>query len=292
MEIKGRNIALVLSGGGARGLAHIGVIEEIEKAGGRITSLAGTSIGSVVAGVYAAGKLEEYREWVCSLSRMDMIRLVDLAISKNGFIRGEKVFREIKRFTGAVKIEELPVPYAAVAADIDRHEEVVFREGPLLEALRASVSIPTVFRPFRYKKQNLVDGSVLDPLPMDCVARHDGDLLVAVDLNADIPYKPPPAFEMEEKSDSAYRKALETINEKWTQYFHSSRKKEKAPGFFDLMMKSIYAMQVRLTRIALEQYRPDLLIEISRHSCDVFEFHRAEEMVEYGRISFRRCVAK
>jgi len=174
-------VALVLSGGGARGMAHIGVIEGIQKMGYTITSIAGTSIGALIAGIYVSGKMDEFKKWVIHVSKFDVIKLMDFAISKNGFIKGEKVFNALKKFIRDVNIEELEIPYAAVAVDIKNHKEIVFRSGPLKEAIRASVSIPTVLQPVYYNEVELVDGGVLNPLPINCIHRNDGDLLIAVD---------------------------------------------------------------------------------------------------------------
>ena len=124
-----RNIALVLSGGGARGMAHIGVIEELLKRDYRITSIAGTSMGALIGGVYAQGKLEEFKNWVTGLDQLEVFKLVDLTIGKGGLVKGEKVLNKMKEFIPDTNIEDLPIPYSATAVDIIKHEEVVFRSG-------------------------------------------------------------------------------------------------------------------------------------------------------------------
>ena len=275
------NIALVLSGGGARGIAHIGVIEELLKAGYKITSIAGTSIGAVVGGVYAVGKMEEYKNWVTSLSKLDIIRLMDFAITKGGLIKGEKIFKEMGRIIGDVKIEDIKIPFAAIAVDIKNHKEVIFTSGSLTYAIRASVAIPTVITPTKYKNSYLVDGGVLNPMPIEFVKRSEGDILVAVDLNADIRYRPSAKYRPTEKEEKNYKKAFDHFNKQWSKFFKSE--KEKHAGYFDLMNRSLYAMQIRLTEIAIERHKPDILIPISRRSCDMFEFYRSEEMIDYGR---------
>jgi len=281
MDNKKRNVALVLSGGGARGMAHIGVIEEILKRGYNISSIAGTSIGSVIGGVYAVGKMDEYKEWVTSLSKLDIIRLMDFAITKGGLIKGEKIFKEMRRIIGDVKIEDLKLPFSAIAVDIERHKEVVFTSGSLIFAIRASVAIPTVITPVKYKKSYLVDGGVLSPIPMEFVKRSKSDILVAVDLNADSYYRSTAKYRPTKKEENNYRKALDQINKRWPKLF--KMEKEKHAGYFDLMNKSLYAMQSRLTQIELDKHKPDILIQISRHACDLFEFNRSEEMIDYGR---------
>lgn len=262
-------------------MAHIGVIEEILKRGYNISSIAGTSIGSVIGGVYAVGKMDEYKEWVTSLSKLDIIRLMDFAITKGGLIKGEKIFKEMRRIIGDVKIEDLKLPFSAIAVDIERHKEVVFTSGSLIFAIRASVAIPTVITPVKYKKSYLVDGGVLSPIPMEFVKRSKSDILVAVDLNADSYYRSTAKYRPTKKEENNYRKALDQINKRWPKLF--KMEKEKHAGYFDLMNKSLYAMQSRLTQIELDKHKPDILIQISRHACDLFEFNRSEEMIDYGR---------
>lgn len=287
-----KNVALVLSGGGARGLAHIGVIEALEKEGFRITSIAGTSIGALIGGVFISGKIHEYREWMMGLGKMDILRLIDFAVSKKGFIKGEKVFRELSRFISDTDISELSVPFAAVAVDIINHEEIVFTTGNLTKAIRASVSIPTVFQPVVYKKKLLVDGGVLNPLPLDRVKRTEGDILVAVNLNADIPYN---SLENESRipnENSSFSKAREIINEKWNKFFQPKKEPVPKTGFFDLMTLSIYAMQVKLTEVAIMQNQPDILVNISKRSADIYDFHKAQELIGYGKKEFYEAFEK
>lgn len=262
-------------------MAHIGVIEVLLERGYSITSVAGTSVGSLIGGVYISGKLDDFKQWVESTGKLDVLRLMDLAINKNGFIKGEKVFREIKKYVADRDIETFDIPFAAVAVDIKNHREVVFRSGSLVNAIRASVSIPTVLTPISSEGIELVDGGVLNPLPLDCVARKNGDILIAVDLNADITYKQPGKFRTETSHSKAYEKTLEYINDKWSSFFRNGKKKR--PGFFDLITNSIYAMQMKLTQLAIERYKPDVVVEVSKDACEIFEFHRAEELIAYGR---------
>lgn len=284
MEAEKKNVALVLSGGGARGMAHIGIIEELLKRGYKITSLAGTSIGSLIAGVYASGKLPEFKDWISQIGKYDVFKLMDFAISKKGFIKGEKVFTKLHEFLLDTDIENLEIPYAAVAVDIKNHKEIVFRTGNLIEAIRASVSIPTVLKPKNYKGVDLVDGGVFNPLPLDCIVRTSNDLLVAVDLNSGITYQKPKILKTPIAHQTAYLKAKTLINEKWSQFYKEGI---KDIGYFDLITESIYIMQMKLTQYSLEKYKPDILIEISRDACELFEFHRSEEMIEYGRKQFK-----
>ncbi len=287
---KEKNVALVLSGGGARGMAHIGVIEEIQKNGFNITSISGTSIGALIGGVYDSGKMDEFKDWVSQVNKFDVFKFMDFAISKNGFIKGEKVFNTLKRFILDTNIEDLEIPYAAVAVDIKNHKEIVFRSGPLKEAIRASVSIPTILKPVYYNDLELVDGGVLNPLPIDCIKRNKGDLLIAVDLNADIPYSIPKQNTITKEQDNNYKKAMEFINEKWSAFFKNG--KNKQAGFFDLITESIYAMQMKLTQNTIKEHNPDMVVNISRKSCDLFEYHRSEELIQYGREQFQKSLTE
>lgn len=180
----GPTLSLVLGSGGARGYAHVGVIEELLAQGYEIRSIAGSSMGALVGGVYAAGKLNEYRDWVSSLQKLDVLRLVDWSWRGGGLIKGERIIGALKELIGEMDIEQLPIPYTAVAVDIDAEREVWFSRGSLFEAIRASISIPTVFRPHYYEGRRLVDGGLLNPVPITPTLRDFTDYTFAVDVNA------------------------------------------------------------------------------------------------------------
>lgn len=178
-----KRVALVLGSGGARGYAHIGVIEEIERRGYEIACVAGCSMGAVVGGIYAAGKLGEYRHWIESLDYLDVLRLVDVSF-RLGAIRGDKVFGQIRKIVGEINIEQLRIPYTAVAADLTNQQEIWFQEGCLHQAMRASAAIPSLFTPVMQGNRMLVDGGILNPLPIVPVVSSHCDLIIAVNLNA------------------------------------------------------------------------------------------------------------
>ncbi|HEX5844178.1 MAG TPA: patatin-like phospholipase family protein [Pseudomonas sp.] len=178
-----KRIALVLGSGGARGYAHIGVIEELEARGYDIACIAGCSMGAVVGGIYAAGKLKEYCEWTQSLDYLDVLRLLDVSF-RLGAIRGEKVFGKIREIVGEITIEELPIPFTAVATDLTNQQEIWFQEGCLHQAMRASAAIPSLFTPVVQGKRMLVDGGLLNPLPIVPVVSAHCDLIIAVNLNS------------------------------------------------------------------------------------------------------------
>lgn len=178
-----QRVALVLGAGGARGYAHIGVIEELEARGYEIACIAGCSMGAVVGGIYAAGKLKEYRDWIQSLDYLDVLRLLDVSF-RLGAIRGEKVFGKIREILGEINIEDLPIPFTAVATDLTNQQEIWFQEGCLHKAMRASAAIPSLFTPVIQGKRMLVDGSLLNPLPIVPVVSSHCDLIIAVNLNS------------------------------------------------------------------------------------------------------------
>jgi NTE family protein len=289
----GKNVALALSSGGARGIAHIGVIEELESQGYNITSIAGTSMGSVVGGVYALGKLQEYKEWLLHFTRMDIIKFLDLTIGHGGLVKGEKIVQVMEGFIGDVKIEDLAISYAAVAVDIRRHREIVFTSGSLMKAIRASISIPTIFLPVSYDHSFLVDGGVLNPLPLDAVQRKDGDILVAVNVNSPV-IQDHPESEVSLRHAEGYRTAREHLNRRWSELIHRGRKKPipKAEeiGMFDLISESINLMQNRLSLHSIEKNHPDIIINIPYKIATIFDFYKAETLIEAGREACRKAI--
>lgn len=179
-----QNIALVLSSGGAKGYAHIGVIRALEESGARITSIAGTSMGALVGGLYAAGKLDEAYAWLKTIDNWEVFKLADLKnISSTGIINGEYIFDELRRLVGDVRIEDLPIPFCAVAADLDTGKEKVFTKGRLLDAIRASISMPVFFVPHKIRGKRYIDGGVVNGLPINHVKRIPGDRVVAINLD-------------------------------------------------------------------------------------------------------------
>jgi NTE family protein len=178
-----KEVALVLSSGGPRGFAYIGAIEELLERGYTITSIAGTSIGSLIGGIYAAGKLEEFKKWLFSLDKWHLLSLMDISLGKNHFVRGDKIIEAINQIVPDINIEDLPIPYKAVATDLYTGEECVFESGKLLPAIRASISIPSMFRPVKHQSTTYIDGAMTNCIPLNRIQRKDGDILVAFDVN-------------------------------------------------------------------------------------------------------------
>ncbi len=254
-----KKVALALSSGGARGYAHIGVIETLEKYGFEIVSIAGSSMGAVVGGVYSAGKLNVYTQWVKSLQKVDVIKLLKLSFSKKGIFKEDKVMNFLKNLIGDVNIEDFKIRFTAVAVDIIKKKEVWIRKGSLYNALKASTAIPGIFTPFIKDGMVLVDGGVLNPLPIAPVLNEQVDLIIAVDVNSEKPAHL-------SKTDSIISKEIdENLN------------------IINIMLQSVYLMQTKITKYQLANYSPDILIEIPRDIGEVFDFHRAEEIIEYGK---------
>ncbi len=285
-----KNVRLVLGSGGARGMAHIGVIEELEKKGYAIQEIVGCSMGAVVGGIYCAGYLHEYKHWLIKLSRMDVFRLLDFTISAQGFVKGERVFKAIEEFIGDHQIEHFKTPFTAVAADLTEQKEVLYKSGSLFRALRASIAIPTVFTPVRDGKLKLVDGGVLNPLPLNLLNRQPDDFVVAVNLNANIPATPSQIVEaeIENKERAAYLRMIDSIRASLPKFENNTDAADKL-GLFDLLNKSYDMTQDRLTELMIEMHKPDLVVNVSRNACGVFEFYRANEIIEAGRKAFHEA---
>ena len=277
---KKQKVALVLSGGAARGLAHIGVIEELEARGYEITSIAGTSMGALIGGVYATGRLTALKDYIYTLDKSKLFRMIDFTLSKQGLIKGERVLNKMRELVPDLLIEDLSIPYAAVAVDLIHREEVVFRSGSLYHAIRASISIPSIFTPVKEENRLLVDGGLLNNLPMAHVARSEGDLMVAVHVNADIP-----GLEVYKSTNASKNQAQHQnkLRELFRHMYPSSSKDEVKLGYFSLITRSFELMIMRMAEEKIRQYSPDLLINVPFDSCNLYDFYRAEEQVEAGR---------
>ena len=270
-----KNVALVLSGGGARGIAHIGVIEVLEENGFNISSVSGTSMGALVGAVYALGKLPEFKEWLLNIDKLEILKLVDFTFSTQGFIKGDKIFKELKRFIPDTKIENLKVSYSAIATDIMNKREVVFTQGPIFDAVRASISIPSVFTPVKTPSTMLIDGGTINNLPLDRVKRTKEDILIAVDVVANVPFYETP------KNESVYQKKIK----KFQSYFDEmkSRKISAQLSYFEIIDKSINLMIEEVVKLKLKEYPPEVLINVSQDASTLFDFYKAKEIIAYGR---------
>ncbi|MCC6756731.1 MAG: patatin-like phospholipase family protein [Arenimonas sp.] len=286
MAATDKRIALVLGSGGARGLAHIGVIEELQARGYAIEAVAGCSMGALVGGIFCAGRLPEYRQWACSLTRREVFGLVDFAFGHPGFIKGDRVMAVLRGLTGEHLIEELPLPFAAVATDLDARREIRIGHGPLFDAIRASIAIPMLLTPHRYLGRDLVDGGLLAPLPLAAGKAFGLPRLFAVDLNAERAEIVPAAVSVA-ASPVAPNERLRAVQQGWARLLQGIRPAAGSGivnrGVMDLMSHSLGAMHGFMTQVQLERHPPALLIGIPENACAIYEFWRAEEMIALGR---------
>lgn len=321
------NVALVLSSGGPRGWAYIGAIEELTSRGYNITSIAGTSIGSLVGGIYAAGKLEELKEWLFTLNAWKVFNLMDLSISKNHIIKGDKVINALKEIVPEVYIEDLKIPYRAIAADLYTGEEVVFDRGPLFDAIRASISIPSLFRPVKYAFRTLVDGGIVNTMPIDKAVRNGNDILVAFDVNdIDVEAMRNAIITSTRQVESEHKANLElnrqtknvieeikyndtlTFGEKLrlagaqgykvlSHIFSDNEMGEELEAFesnyYSILSRSFSIMNHTLAREAAERFKPEILVKMPFDAFDeIGDYARAKEISEAGRQLMKEALDK
>lgn len=246
-----QRVALALGSGGARGLAHIGVIQALEAQGCEIVAIAGSSMGALVGGIHAAGRLTAYRDWVRTLDRQRIAGLLDLGLGAGGLFKGQRIMDKLHELVGDAPIERLATPFTAVSTDLETGEELHLREGSLFEAVRASMAAPMVFTPHRLHGRLLADGGLVNPLPVSALPRSPGVTLVAVDLSG------PP--------------------------MHRRQPRKGDRGLVDVALLSMQAVQDTVTRLRLAEVAPDLLISVPRDACGFHEFWRVDEMVALGR---------
>jgi len=278
----GKTVSLVLGSGGARGLAHIGVIRWLDEQGYRIRSIAGCSMGAVIGGTYAAGKLDEYERWVRAIDKMDIVSLIDISWRRGGLVKGEKIISLLRDLVGDRDIEDLPIRFTAVAADIKTEKEVWIQSGCLFDAMRASMALPMFFTPFEYKGAMLIDGGVLNPVPIAPTFSDRTDLTIAVNLGGRVKANMPKKVKTEKKKDND--SDLRTSIIRFIERLQNSitRDGDDAMGVYDIASQAFDAMQGTISRTKLAAYPPDKLVTIPRNACGTLEFDRAEEMIDLG----------
>ncbi len=283
MEHPRSTVSLVLGSGGARGLAHIGIIDWLTRNGYEIRALSGSSMGALIGGIYAAGKLDLFTRWVSDLHRLDVVRLLDLSFGSTGLFKGERVIGVLRDLIGDRNIEDLPVPFTAVATDIQNGREVWLSRGPLFDAIRASIAIPMIFTPHTVEGRQLVDGGLVNPVPIAPTLRVHTDLTIAVNAGAEpeADLEAPDLGEegAEEEADSFHERIVRFIADLSQQ---RSVKKETL-GMLDIMFRSMDTMQNMIARFQLAAYSPDVIIEIPRDVCGVYEMYRARDLIAIGR---------
>lgn len=274
------SVSLVLGGGGARGLAHIGAIQWLVENGYTIKSIAGTSMGALVGGIYASGKLDVYTDWVSALDKIDVLRLLDPAFGISGFFKGDRIIGLLRELIGDTSIENLPLAFTAVATDLDTGKEVWLRHGKLFDAIRASIAIPLIFTPFEYGDRRLLDGSLVNPVPIAPTFNDHTDLTIAISLSGRDEKQSPPPVKVAEPRENSYRAQIESF----IQSLQSSTLDEvPVPGMLSIALKSMDAMESTIARLKLAAYSPDVLIELPHNACQFHEFWRAKELIAFGR---------
>ncbi len=284
MTVSKKTVSLVLGSGGARGLAHIGVIRWLEAHDFEIVSVSGCSIGTVIGGVYAAGKLDEFEAWMRTVTKLDIVSLMDFNWGKGGLIKGEKVMNRLGHILGDLNIEELAIPYTAVAADISNEKEVWLQKGPLLQAIRASISLPLYLMPIEFNGKTLIDGGVLNPVPIAPTFGDHSDITLAVNLAGELTHKLDDFKEVQVDISDNESEEETPFHRKVSDYFGSLTAKTSRIdlGMYDIANQAFDAMQSTIARQKLAAYPPDVTVEIARDACGTFEFERTAEMIDLG----------
>ena len=290
-----KTISLVLGSGGARGLAHIGVIHFLEENGYDIRSISGCSIGALVGGIYACGELKVFEEWVRAVTKMDMIRLLDVSWGKEGLFEGERIIGVFKELIGDRLIEDLPIEYTAVAADINREKEVWLKQGSLFAAIRASISLPLFFTPYEMNGMKLLDGGILNPVPIAPTFEDGTDLTIAINLGAPPSGKPKPSpvAETKDRNDAPGNSVHARIND----FIEGIKNRTPASRSGSWKMLGIAdqtfdAMQSAIARQKLVAYPPDHTVLIPRDACGTLEFDRASEIIALGYEAAARALGR
>ncbi|MFV8050043.1 patatin-like phospholipase family protein [Mycobacterium sp. 48b] len=306
-------IALALGSGGARGYAHIGVINELQDRGYEVVGVSGSSMGALVGGLHAAGKLDEFADWARTLTQRAVLRLLDPSITAAGILRAGKILDAVRDILGEVTIEDLPIPYTSVATDLIAGKSVWLQRGPVDEAIRASIAIPGVIAPHVLDGRLLGDGGILDPLPMAPIAAVNADLTIAVSLagseSAGAEPEPEPDSGSKPRSTTEWLNRMLRSTSALMDTVVPSRSSASAEpegaeaeagaepdepeepdvpevprlGSFEVMNRTIDIAQAALARHTLAAYPPDLLIEVPRTVCRSLDFHRAAEVIDIGR---------
>lgn len=280
-----QDVALVLSSGGARGLAHIGAIEALEEQGYRITSIAGCSMGALIGGVYAAGKLKDFREWMKTVTRRKMLELTDFSLSLNHIVKGSRIIEAIMEFVPDVLIEDLPIPYCAVATDLKAGREVVFRESSLFNAIRASISLPSFYEPVHRDGMILIDGGVTNPIPLNRVARKEGDILVGVDVSG---------HDYEAQSELKHELAERRKNSRsLSQQILNRLIPDNLEFNYYTMLSRVSSLMIRQNSILMTQLmKPDVLVDIQMSRYGGFDYDKSEKLIAIGRQKTLQALSK
>jgi len=294
---KPRRVALALGSGGARGYAHIGVIEEIEARGWEVVGVAGSSMGAVIGGLYVAGGMPSYRDWVVGLGRRDVMRLVESGMGGAGLLRASKVMSQVSKHLGDLNIEDARMPYTAVAVDLVSEREIWFTAGPMIEAMRGSIAIPSVFTPLVKNGMVLADGGLLNPVPVAPLANVHADAIIAVNLSgapATRPVSGPDSGggrrmpkirfpSLPQVIEPAIRSLLPNPDNSNDDAKSSVKPPQMDLTTIEIVDRSLHLMQDAVMRYRLAGYPPDVQVDIPLDACGTLDFHRAKELIALGR---------
>lgn len=285
-----QKVALVLASGGARGLAHIGAIEELESRGYEISSIAGCSIGALIAGIYASGKLEEGKRWFLSLDTQKILSLGDFSLSRNYLVKGDRTVEAFKQIVPDSLIENLPIPVSLVASDVIHNREVVMETGSLFEAVRASVSIPLFFRPVKKGDMLLVDGGILNACPLNRVHRTEGDILAALNISA------PDSMEVEKPKPLVPQKIIDRLPDFISDKVEDLIREREEDYLSDSvtyasLLSRMTDMMIQNNTVLMNQLvHCDILAEMPMNQYPTFAFDKAAEIIEQGRLLMRAAI--
>jgi NTE family protein len=300
----GKRVALVLGSGGARGYAHIGAIDVLTERGYEIVAVSGSSMGALVGGLHAAGKLGDYTEWVRTLTQRDLLRYLDVSLNGPGVLRLERVLARMTEYLDGVMIEDLPIPYTAVASDLGARREVWFTSGPLETAIRASIAIPAMIAPIMVNGRLLVDGGVLNPVPMEPVMGVDADFTLAINLSGEKSHhfgssptresaaqRPPHEWLDRFRRSAAGVWENDFVTSILSRFSRTDEPQDRPAydpppaglGIADITWMSLDAMGSLITRYRLAALPPDVLVTVPGDSAKVLDFHKANELIELGR---------
>lgn len=259
-KTKKKDVALVLSSGGAKGLAHIGAIEELEAHGYHISSIAGCSMGALIGGVYAAGKLEEFREWMKTVDKKKMLELTDFSLSLNHLVKGKKIIEAIMEFVPDVAIEDLPIPFCVVATDLKAGKEVLITKGSLFQAIRASISIPSFYEPVQRDDMILVDGGIVNPTPLNRVQRQPEDILVGIDVSG------------------------HDYKAQWEEHQNLN--------YFTVLSRSSSLMIHQNSLLMAKIMKPDIFVGVQMGQYGIFDYDKSEEIIAIGRLKTALAISQ
>lgn len=277
-----RNVALVLSSGGARGYAHIGAIEALQQRGYTVTGVAGTSMGALVGGIFCAGHLPELKQWMLSLGRRERLNLYDISLRTTHLLKGEKIINALLKISPDCAIQDLSVPFRGIATDLIHSREIVFDRGSLYAAIRASIAIPTYYSPLRTRTMLLVDGGIVNPLPLNRVPRRDGDILVAVNVSAP---NDDTLRRQRLRAQAQYRDALPG----WLRRI-MPEPDTFSTNYVTLIQDTINTQIQRHTALALKLTPPDLLVSIPMNRFSGSDYDHAPKIIREGYLRMNEAI--